>query len=142
MTFKNIYGRRGAGPIGGYQSLNAYRKAQKEKRLKDVAERIAALESVEARKSEHYEAWLRDRCITGELRGGITIESSTASLRASYLDFYGRNSKSAQAWGRWMGERFLKVVRNTAGVGRVYLGIALKPAAAPQDLSPTGGNEI
>lgn len=128
---RNIFGRRGAGPFAGYPSLNAYRVARRAERLAEVAERIEAIEAGEARQSAsrdaHYRAWIDARCVVSSETAPIAIEASTAALLADYREFYARRANSAQAWGRWMCKHYLRVARNVDGVGRVYLGIALRP---------------
>lgn len=119
----------------GYPSLNAWRVARRKKRIAEVAERIADLEAVDARTDAHYRAWTEARCSIEA--GEVAIECSTARLRASYVDFYGSGrARSPQAWGRWMGAHYIKIPRNSIDlrtgemVGRVYLGIAVKPSNA------------
>lgn len=125
----NIFGRTGAGEFYGYKSLNAWRAAKRIERLKEVAERIEAIERAEKKRDEHYEAWIAARCIVRELVAGVGIECATSRLRADYVAYCGPAATTPQAWGRWMGQRFRRAARNSCGIGRVYLGIALRRGA-------------
>ncbi len=128
----SIYGAKGAGPFGGYPSLNAYRKAKRIERLQDIADRIKGLEAIDKNRDLHFERWLKAECIEGVKLGNgleLSVECSTTVLYKSYCDFFGPAARSPQAWGRWMSDRFIKAVRNSRGVGRVYYGVALKPKA-------------
>ena len=147
MAGNNKFGRRGAGPFAGYRSLNAWRAARRETRLKEVADRIAEVEAAEVliaeRRNAHYGAWLAAKCVTGTIKIGaeeLPIECSVSALRASYCDFYKTQAKPAQSWGLWMGQHFKKVAVNSCGVGRVYRGIALKPV--PQTVIPESEHAI
>ena len=125
--FKNRYGASGAGPFAGYKSLNAWRTARREERLKDVAERVANLEEMEKRDDDHFKKWIAERCFLQP--GEVVIEDSTLNLRSSYSAWCksaGIREHSKQKWGRWMAAHYIRVVRNSCGVGRVYIGIAAR----------------
>ncbi len=124
-------------PTEGFTSVAAYRRWIKEERLKDVAQRVKLLESAKLKRDQHYGRWIAECCVTRWNTGTPNIECSVTSLRASYVAWCARQGgwdsyqTSAVAWGGWMGQRYIKVARNTKGIGRVYLGIVVRPAGDP-----------
>ena len=82
----------------------------------------------------HFRAWINDRCWMSEK---IPIECRASALLASYR-IWCRTQEiepaSAQAWGRWMRKHYIRVRRNSDGIGTVYLAIATKPV--PQIVIP------